>query len=178
MFYRIVIDFCTRLYRGRFFTATAQGNLSLRGKTYTAIENSPTVRQILLRITASLKKKTLRLARRFGPITKRGHPAGTRARNHLRGHVPRKTSTWLAETLTLVAFNQPLFNAFDTNEVGTDCPAEAEAQALAAADCSRKIYRTRSRLQVYANIYRYRGTRTLAELNLKTPRTHLRANQT
>lgn len=161
MFYRIVM-ICA-VYTGTLFLpATAQA-ISLEEATYTAIENSPTVRQSIAQYREL--KENAEAARRSGYYPSADVSAGIGRETTYASNATSENIDLTRRELTLT-LNQSLFSGFSTQNEVERLSSEAEAQRwsalIAVENTALEV------AQVYANILRYRELVTLAELNLKT----------
>lgn len=161
MFYRIVLT-CTVFLGTAFLPAIAHA-ISLEEATYTAIENSPAVRQAIAKYRES--KESADIARRSGYYPSVDLAAGI---GHETTYADNSSSSDIDLTrreLTL-SLNQPLFNGFSTENDVERLNSEAEANRWSALI---SVENTALEVaEVYANILRYRELVSLAELNLET----------
>ena len=160
MLYRIVLT--GTVYIGAFFLPAAHA-ITLEEATYTAIENSPTVRQSIAKYRET--KESADTARRSGYYPSIDLSAGM-------GHETTYADNSRSEDIDLtrreltLSLNQPLFNGFSTENDVKRLSSESEADRWSALI---SVENTALEVaQVYANILRYRELVTLAELNLKT----------
>lgn len=161
MFHRIVLT-CT-VYIGTVFLPAIAHAITLEEATYTAIENSPTVRQAVAQYRES--KENAEIARRSGYYPSADLSAGIGRETTYADNSNSDDIDLTRRELTL-SLNQPLFNGFSTVNDVERLNSEAEADRWSALI---SVENTALEVaQVYANILRYRELVSLAELNLKT----------
>jgi adhesin transport system outer membrane protein len=136
--------------------------ITLEEATYTAIENSPEVRQTIAKYREV--KENADIARRSGYYPSVDLSAGI---GHETTYADDSTSDDVDLTrreLTL-ALNQPLFNGFSTQNEVKRLDSEAEADRWSALI---SVENTALEVaEVFANVLRYRELLTLADMNLK-----------
>lgn len=161
MLHRIILVCIS--YVSAVFLSTAVQAITLEEATYTAIENSPEVRQAIALYREI--KESADIARRSGYYPSIDLSAGI---GHETTYADDSTSEDVDLTrreLTL-ALNQPIFGGFSTENEVKRLLSEAEADRW---DALISVENTALEVaQVYANILRYRELVTLADLNLKT----------
>jgi adhesin transport system outer membrane protein len=161
MFYRIVLT-CT-VYIGTTFLPSIAHAITLEEATYTAIENSPTVRQAIATYRES--KENAENARRSGYYPSADLSAGIGRETTYADNSNSEDIDLTRRELTL-SLNQPIFNGFSTQNDVERLKSEAEADRWSALV---SVENTALEVaQVYANILRYRELVNLAERNLKT----------
>jgi len=161
MFYQIVL-ICT-VYIGTLFLPTTAQAITLEEATYTAIENSPTVRQAIAKYRET--KEDAEVARRSGYYPSADISAGIGHETTYADNSSSEDIDLTRQELTL-SLNQPIFNGFSTQNEVKRLSSEAEANRWSALI---SVENTALEVaQVYANILRYRELVTLADLNLKT----------
>lgn len=161
MFYRIALISigCLGI---TFLSANVQA-ITLEEITYTAIENSPEVRQAIALYRET--KENAEVARRSGYYPSVDLSAGI---GHETTYADDSTSDDIGLTrreLTL-SLNQPIFNGFSTQNEVKRLDNEAEADRWSALISVENT--ALESAQVFANILRYRELLSLADLNLKT----------
>ncbi|QRV25537.1 TolC family outer membrane protein [Marinomonas foliarum] len=162
MFYRIVLT-CT-VYIGAAFVPAISHAISLEEATYTAIENSPSVRQAVAKYRES--QESADIARRSGYYPSVDLSAGIGHETTYADDNPNSADIDLARRELTLSLNQPLFNGFSTVNEIERLSSEAEADRWSALI---SVENTALEVaQVYANILRYRELVNLAELNLET----------
>ncbi|BFM50249.1 type I protein secretion system protein AggA [Marinomonas sp. THO17] len=137
--------------------------LTLEEATYTAIENSPTVRQAIAKYRES--KENMDLARRNGYYPSVDLTAGI---GHETTYADENNSDDIGLTrreLSL-SLNQPIFNGFASqNEVDrlfNEAEADRWSALISVENTALEV------AQAYANILRYRELVNLANMNLET----------
>ncbi|MBR7889635.1 TolC family outer membrane protein [Marinomonas sp. A79] len=160
MFYRIAMT-CSVCIGATLLSAQVSA-ITLEQATYTAIENSPTVRQAIATYRESQEEADI--ARRSGYYPSVDLSAGI---GHETTYADESSSSDISLTrreLTL-SLNQPIFDGFSTKNDVKRLNSEAEANRwsalIAVENTALEV------AQVYANILRYRELVALAELNLE-----------
>ncbi|MCB5161795.1 TolC family outer membrane protein [Marinomonas algarum] len=153
---------CTA-YVGMTLLSSTASAISLEQATYTAIENSPTVRQAIATYRES--QENADIARRSGYYPSIDLSAGIGRETTYADESSSDDISLTRRELTL-SLNQPIFDGFSTKNDVERLNSEAEADRwdalIAVENTALEV------AQVYANILRYRELVSLAELNLKT----------
>jgi len=160
MLYRIALTFMS--YISAIFLSVSVHAITLEEATYTAIENSPEVRQAIALYREI--KENADAARRSGYYPSIDLSAGI-------GHETTYADSTTSEDIDLtrreltLALNQPIFGGFSTENEVKRLLSEAEADRWSALI---SVENTALEVaQVYADILRYRELVTLAEMNLE-----------
>lgn len=136
---------------------------SLEEATYTAIENSPTIKQAIAKFRESTED--VEIARRSGYYPSIDLAAGLGRETTYADESSQDDISLTRRELTL-SLNQPIFNGFANRYEVERLQSEAEADRWSALI---SVENTALEVaQVYANILRYRELVGLAELNLET----------
>ncbi|NVK75004.1 MAG: TolC family outer membrane protein [Oceanospirillaceae bacterium] len=161
MFYRIALT-CI-VYVGTTFLPSVAHAITLEEATYTAIENSPKVRQAIAKYRES--KENADIALRTGYYPSANLSAGIGHETTYGDNTNPDNVDLTRRELTL-SLNQPLFNGFSTKNDIERLNSEAEADRWGALI---SVENTALEVaQVYANILRYRELVHLAQMNLDT----------
>lgn len=161
MFYRAAVFSISSLYMA-FLPIAAQAT-TLEEATYTAIQNSPEVRQAIALYQES--KETAELARRSGYYPTIDVAAGLGRETTYADDSTSDDISLTRRELSL-ALNQPIFDGFATKNEIKRLSSEAEANRWAALITVESI--ALEVAESYSNVLRQRELLALADLNLET----------